>query len=67
MPAKRKARKAPTLKLQRQIVPKMTLNMPLDEKRAKAIRKCIERGQLRITISKVDLATGRIGDGWLYD
>ncbi|MGH2720379.1 MAG: aminopyruvatide family RiPP [Actinomycetota bacterium] len=31
------------------------------------MQKCLEKGQLTITVSKVDLASGRIGDAWLYD
>ena len=30
--------------------------MPLDAKKIKAIQKCIEKGNLHVTISKVDLA-----------
>jgi hypothetical protein len=48
-------------------IPKLTINMPLDAKKIKAIQKCIEKGSLSITVSKVDLAAGRIGDAWLYD
>jgi anti-sigma28 factor (negative regulator of flagellin synthesis) len=48
-------------------IPKLTLEMPLDAARVKAIQRCIEKGTLKITISKVDLAAGRAGDPWLYD
>jgi anti-sigma28 factor (negative regulator of flagellin synthesis) len=48
-------------------IPKLTLEMPLDEAKVKAIKRCIEKGTLKITISKVDLAAGRAGDPWLYD
>lgn len=63
-PADRK--KSPTIKL-KGTLPKLTLNMPLDARKVKAIQKCIEKGTLSITVSKVDLAAGRIGDAWLYD
>ena len=46
---------------------KVTLNMPLDAKKAAAIQRCLKKGALRVTLNKVDLATGRLGDGWLYD
>ena len=49
------------------VIPKITLDMPLDEKRIKAIQKCLDKGRLRVVVNKVDLATGRLGDGWLYD
>lgn len=60
------AKKSPTLTLTGTL-PKLTLNMPLDARKIKAIQKCIEKGSLSITVSKVDLAAGRIGDAWLYD
>ncbi len=59
-------KKAPTVALTGTL-PKLTLNMPLDARKVKAIQKCIEKGNLTITVSKVDLAAGRIGDAWLYD
>jgi hypothetical protein len=58
--------KAPTIEV-RGTIPKLTINMPLDAKKIRAIQKCIEKGTLSITVSKVDLAAGRIGDAWLYD
>jgi hypothetical protein len=48
-------------------IPSLTLSMPLDAKKVKAIQRCIDKGTLRITVSKVDLAAGRIGASWLYD
>lgn len=48
-------------------IPTMTLEMPLDEKKIKAIQRCIDKGTLKITVNKVDLGTGRLGDAWLYD
>lgn len=49
------------------VIPKLTLSMPLDARKVKAIQKCIEKGTLHVTISKVDLASGRFGESWLYD
>lgn len=46
---------------------KLTMNMPLDANKIKAIQRCIDKGSLKITIKKVDLSTGKLGDGWLYD
>jgi hypothetical protein len=60
------SKKAPTIQVGGTI-PKMTINMPLDSRKIKAIQKCIAKGSLTITVSKVDLAAGRIGDAWLYD
>ena len=46
---------------------KLTLDMPLDAAKIKAIQRCVDKGTLKITINKVDLSTGKLGDGWLYD
>ena len=64
--AKKKARSSkPTIKVAG--ASKLTMNMPLDANRVKAIQRCIDKGTLKITINKVDLSTGKLGDGWLYD
>lgn len=60
------AKGAPTLKLDGAL-PKLTLNMPLDAKKIKAIQKCLDKGTLNITVSKLDLAAGRLAGAWLYD
>jgi anti-sigma28 factor (negative regulator of flagellin synthesis) len=48
-------------------IPKISLSMPLDDKKIKAIQKCIAKGTLEVTVNRVDLATGEVGDPWLYD
>ncbi len=48
-------------------IPKLQLSMPLDARKIAAIQRCIKKGTLRISINKVDLSTGRAGDGYLYD
>lgn len=48
-------------------IPKLSLRMPLDAQKIKEIQRCIAKGELKITINKVDLAAGRIGEAWLYD
>lgn len=48
-------------------VPKISITMPLDAAKAKAVQRCIEKGELKITVNKVDLAAGKIGEAWLYD
>ncbi len=63
---KKTTKKAPSISIEGNI-PKLTLNMPLDAKKIAAIQRCMEKGKLSITISKVDLAAGRIGEAWLYD
>ncbi len=49
------------------MIPKMTVSMPLDDKRIAAIQRCIAKGNLTVTFSRIDLAAGKLGDGWLYD
>lgn len=48
-------------------IPKLTLNMKLDATKIAAIQRCIAKGTLKITVNRVDLATGRLADPWLYD
>jgi hypothetical protein len=64
----KKAAKAgkPTIAVQGTI-PKLSLTMPLDAAKTKAIQRCIEKGQLTITVNKVDLAAGKIGEAYIYD
>ena len=64
--AKTARKKAASVKVQGP-VPKLTLDMPLDARKIKAIQRCIEKGTLKITVNRVDLATGKLGDGWIYD
>jgi anti-sigma28 factor (negative regulator of flagellin synthesis) len=61
-----KRKKAPSIAVEGGI-PKLTLNMPLDAKKVKAIQRCIAKGELKITVSKVDLKAGKFGEAWLYD
>ena len=64
--AEHSERKLPSIQLEGTI-PKLHLDMPLDAQKVKDIQKCLEKGHLTITVSKVDLASGRIGEAWLYD
>lgn len=64
--AKKSSKKAATVKL-KGTIPQLSFKMPLDAKKIKAIRSCIAKGTLTITVNKVDLARGRIGEAWLYD
>ena len=63
--AKTPRKAKPTVKVQGPS--KLTLDMPLDARKIKAIQRCIDKGTLKITMNKVDLSTGKLGDGWLYD
>jgi hypothetical protein len=45
----------------------LTLSMPLDEKKIAAIHRCMEKGALKVTLTKVDLVNGKLGSAYLYD
>ncbi len=47
--------------------PKLTVTMPLDEEKVAAIKKCIANGELKLTLSHVNLRAGQLGEAWLYD
>jgi anti-sigma28 factor (negative regulator of flagellin synthesis) len=46
---------------------KLSLSFPLTAAKIAAIQRCVAKGTLRVTVNKVDLGRGRIGDAWLYD
>ncbi len=43
------------------------LEFTLDPERVAAIQRCLEKGTLRVTVSRADLTRGRVRDPWLYD
>ena len=71
MPTKKAAKKASAKKSSskktatKQAAHKVTFT--LDAERAAAIRRCLAKGTLRVTVNKADLLRGRIRDPWLYD
>lgn len=65
--AKKKTTRASKASIKVAGASKLTMDMPLDATKIKAIQRCIDKGTLRITINRVDLSTGKLGDGWLYD
>lgn len=46
---------------------KLNLIFPLTAAKIAAIHRCIAKGSLKVTVNKVDLGRGRIGESWLYD
>lgn len=46
---------------------KVRLDLPLDAERMEAIKRCLAKGSLRITVSKADLGRARLRDPYLYD
>lgn len=48
--------------------PKMAMEFHLTPEKTAAIRRCLDRGRLTITVSKVDLVQGgRLFGGYEYD
>jgi hypothetical protein len=69
MPSKKatsKKTKAPSIAVEGTIA-KLTLNLPLDEAKIAQIQRCIAKGQLSVSVSRVDLARGRLDDPYKYD
>ena len=46
---------------------KHKIEFKLDPERVAAIQRCLEKGTLRVTVSRADLLAGRVKDPWLYD
>ena len=46
---------------------KQKIEFQLDPQRVAAIQRCLEKGTLRVTVSRADLLKGRVKDPWLYD
>ena len=46
---------------------KHKVEFKLDPERIAAIQRCLEKGTLRVTVSRADLLAGRVKDPWLYD
>jgi anti-sigma28 factor (negative regulator of flagellin synthesis) len=58
------AKKVPTASLAGD---RLKLNFPLDGGKVAAIKRCLAKGKLTVTVNKVDLGAGRIGEAWIYD
>ena len=43
------------------------VSFALDATQAAAIRRCLAKGTLRVTVNRADLLKGRVKDAWLYD
>ena len=72
MPAKKAAKKASSKKTaaKKSATKKaasQSLTFTLDAEKAAAIRRCLAKGTLKVTVNKADLLRGRIRDPWLYD
>ena len=60
-------KKKASVSLEGTAIPKLTLTMPITAAKAAAIKRCLENGELKITVSKVDLKSGKIADAYIYD
>ena len=43
------------------------LSFPIDAEKAEAIKRCLAKGTLTVTVSKADLGRARVGDPYKYD
>jgi anti-sigma28 factor (negative regulator of flagellin synthesis) len=46
---------------------KVKLNLPIDAERIEAIKRCLAKGTLTVTLSKADIGRARLGDPYQYD
>ncbi|HEV3088557.1 MAG TPA: hypothetical protein VGX96_15190 [Candidatus Elarobacter sp.] len=46
---------------------KLEIATPITPEKAAAIKKCLDRGELRMTFNSVDLKAGKLGEAWEYD
>ncbi len=44
-----------------------TLRFPIDAQQVEAIKRCLAKGTLTVTVSKADLSRARVGDPYKYD
>lgn len=73
MPTKKRAAKKTKASAKKSSVSKTTaaakhkIEFKLDPERVAAIQRCLDKGTLRVTVSRADLLAGRVKDPWLYD
>ncbi|HVI73122.1 MAG TPA: hypothetical protein VM656_16760 [Pyrinomonadaceae bacterium] len=46
---------------------RVSLKFPIDAEKAEAIKRCLAKGALTVTVSKADLGRARVGDPYKYD
>lgn len=49
------------------VAAKMNLQFPLDAAKVAAIKRCLAKGTLKVTVNKTDLLRGRLRDPYIYD
>ena len=51
-----------------EVTQKTELTLQVDAEKIEAIKKCLEKGTLKITMTRIDILGGdRTGDPYLYD
>jgi len=65
--SKKKAAKKGTKKVAAAASARVKLNLPIDAERIEAIKRCLAKGSLSITVSKADIGRARLGDPYQYD
>jgi len=62
--AKASSKKTPA---KRPLSAKVKLDFPLDANKIAAIKRCLAKGSLKVTVTRVDLLRGRLRDAYIYD
>ena len=65
MPASKKTSKKKAAK--KSTAAKVKLNFPVDAEKVEAIKRCLAKGSLTVTVSKADLGRARLSDPYKYD
>jgi anti-sigma28 factor (negative regulator of flagellin synthesis) len=69
MPTSKKASKKAAKKGTKKAAKAATVRLafPVDAEKAEALKRCINKGTLTVTMSKADLSRARLGDPYKYD
>jgi len=65
--SKKTSKKTSAKKSTKATAAKQKIEFALDPERVAAIKRCLDKGTLRVTVSRADLLRGRVKDPWLYD
>lgn len=65
--SKKASKKTSAKKSTKATAAKQKIEFALNPERVAAIKRCLDKGTLRVTISRADLLRGRVKDPWLYD
>lgn len=65
--SKKASKKTSAKKSTKATAAKQKIEFALDPERVAAIKRCLDKGTLRVTVSRADLLRGRVKDPWLYD